>query len=269
MKDSSSPKLWFSFLICCLLVAPSVSAQTAAAKKETVRQARQAYYNLRNEGLVEFQCSSWPNWEAMIADLRKTNPAAADEGLKTLNQIRFSVSLGPDGAVAVTHNDVPAGNDEMVKSLNQIYSGMEQTLTGFYQTASIFLLMPPFPEVDSEYQLEEQETQYRLLYKEGAADVVITMSKDLAITSLRIKTAEFDSTIETRFTKTAKGFLLARYVGDYQSKSSAESTHLNVRIDYLEASGLQLPQKVNLTGTYGGNPVAGEVSFSDYKVKKR
>ncbi len=88
MKDSSSPKLWFSFLICCLLVAPSLSAQTAVAKKETVRQARQAYYNLRNEGLVEFQCSSWPNWDAMIADLRKTNPAAADEGLKTLNQIR-------------------------------------------------------------------------------------------------------------------------------------------------------------------------------------
>src|SRR5258708_31240755 len=149
MKDSSSPKLWFSFLICCLLVAPPLSAQTAAAKKETVRQARQAYYNLRNEGLVEFQCSSWPNWEAMIAELRKTTPAAPDEGLNTLNQIRFSVSLGPDGAVTVTHNDVPAENDEMVKSLNQIYSGMQQRLTGFYQTASTILLMLPFPESDS------------------------------------------------------------------------------------------------------------------------
>src|SRR5260370_22957793 len=126
MKDSSSPKLWLSFLICCLLVAPSLSAQTAAAKKETVRQARQAYYNLRNEGLVEFQCSSWPNWEAMIADLRKTNPAAAYEGLKTLNQIRFSGSLGPNVAVAFTPNDVPAGNDQTPKTSNHTYDGMLQ-----------------------------------------------------------------------------------------------------------------------------------------------
>jgi len=269
MKDSSSPKLWFSFLICCLLVVPSLSAQTAAAKKETVRQARQAYYSLRNEGLIEFQCSLSPNWDALIADQRKKDPSAADAGLKTLNQIHFSMSLGPDGAVEVTHNNVPAQNDEAAKGFDQIYVGMEQMVKGFFQTASPFILSPPFPEVDSEYQLEEQGTQYRLSYKEGTADVVTTMSKDFAVTALKVSTAEFDSSIQPRFIKTARGFLLAGYVADYQSKSPTEATHLNVQMAYQEISGLQLPSNLNLSGTYGGSPFAVEVTFSGYQVKKR
>lgn len=258
-----------SFLLAALVLPFLSSAQTVANKQSILSQARQSYYNLRTEGLDGFQCAVTPNWELLLQKERQQNPEGVDAAVKTLNQLQFSVSLGADNSVKLTHNELTGQSEQMMTALKQIYGGMEQMSSGFFDTWKLFLLNPPFPEVSSQYQLEAAGSLYRLSYREDLADVVTTMGRDFAISNLKVTTPEFDSSIQPSFTKTPKGFLLSDYDASYQSQKPDETTQLKVHMAYQEVQGLQMLQKLNLTGTYGGAPFAVELSFSDCKVTKK
>src|SRR5215472_1123141 len=182
MKRSPLKTLSIAFLLCSFSLPTLSSAQNVGNKQQIISQARQAYYNLRSEGLDGFQCSVTPNWEALLADQRKSDPKAADAAIETLSKLHFNAKLGADGKVKLTHNDIPGASKEMMDALRQIYTGMEQMASGFFDTWSQFMLHRPFPEVESEYQLQVQGPQYLLTYKDGAVtDVATTMSRDFAI----------------------------------------------------------------------------------------
>jgi hypothetical protein len=267
MSLSTGRRLSVAAAVVCVLF-PTLGTAGAADKKEVVKQARSAYYSLQSQGLVEFQCNMAPDWEALLQDARKADPARADQAITTLKQLQFTVSLGRTGSAKVTHTAVAAANDQMAQGLNQVYTGMEQMVTGFFQTWSPFMLSSPLPEAESDFQMEEQAGQWNLIYKDGTADVVTTMGKNFAIQELKVITEEFTSTIQPGFTSTPKGFLLTRYQANYHGKSPAETTQLNVGIAYQEVNGLQLPKKLDLSGSYGGNPFAMEITFSGCQATK-
>ena len=271
MRNPRSRKLPALFMACCLC---AMSFSTAFAvdlpnKKEIIARARQSYYNVRDQGLAGFRCEITPNWDSLLADTRKTDPASADRALKNLNQIHFSMTLATDNKVQITHTAPSAENAQQASALNQIFDGMQQMTSGFFDTANPFILSSPFPEVNSEYQLEEQGGQYRLSYKEGDADVVTLMNKGLVISSLNVTTPVFTSSIQPLFLENPKGLLLAGYTASYKSKTPGEDTDLSVQIIYQEIDGLQLPQKLNLAGTYGGSPFKVEVTFSGYQITRK
>jgi hypothetical protein len=252
----------------CLLFFATATAR-AVDKKEIIQKAHDAYYSLKANGLVEFQCNMSPNWAALLQDTRKTDPAGADRAIQTLSQLVFTVSLGTSGSAKVTHTTVTPANAEMAKGLDQIYGGMEQMVSGFFDTWSPFMVTSPLPEADSNYQLEEQPSQWNLSYKEGSAEVATTMGKDLAIRALKVTSADFNSTLQPQFTRSPKGFLLTGYQAEYYGKSASETTKLNVRIGYQEVNGLQLPQKLSLDGSYGGSPFQIDVTFSGCRATKQ
>jgi len=83
------------------------------------------------------------------------------------------------------------------------------------------------------------------------------------MTSLKTTTAEFNSTIKPQFKKTAQGLLMSGYQAIYTGKSAAEATELQIAIDYQSVDELQLPQKLDLKGTYGSSPFHVQVAFSN------
>jgi len=269
IKKSSAVRLCLLFLLFSCALAGLSFAQVVANKQQIISQARHGYYDLTKEGLSDFQCSVTPNWEALLAEERKNDAAGADAAVKILSQIHFTAKFGQDGKVQLTHNSLSPDNAQMADAFKQIFTGMEQMTSGFFDTWKLFVLNPPFPAVDSEYQLEAHGPQYRLTYKEGDADVVTTMSRDFAITDMKVTTPEFDSVIQPKFTKTPKGFLFSAYDATYRSRNPGEATQLKVLIDYQEVDGLQIIQKLNLSGSYGGTPFAAELAFSDCKVRKK
>ncbi|HET6841689.1 MAG TPA: hypothetical protein VFK06_08370 [Candidatus Angelobacter sp.] len=183
--------------------------------------------------------------------------------------MQFITRLSSDSSVKLTHNDLTGQSSEMMTALRQIYSGMEQMASGFFDTWKLFMLSPPFPAAASEYQLERVGPRYRLSYKEDSANVVTSMEKDFAIKEMRVSTPEFDSTIRPDFARTARGFVLNGYEADYQSQKPEETTHLKVHMDYQEVAGLQMLKKLNLMGTYGGSSFAIELAFGGCKVTKK
>jgi hypothetical protein len=247
------------FLALAIPAAP-VSAQVD--RRAVVRQAIQSYYSLRRLGLLEFKANVQPNWTLIVK-----GSVANPEAMKMLNGLMFSVSLKPDGSVNVEHESgtpIPAVQEENVK---QIYAGMDQTLTGFFATWNLFMLTSPFPDVDSEYQLQDWGGQYLLIYKDRNTDVSTTLTKELVITEIRISSSSFKASIKPQLTKKPQGYVLVGYQGSYDPTTGPGKTRLGIQVDYQEVNGLQLPLKLNLDAIYDGSPAQMELQFSRYQLK--
>ena len=270
MKRMKSGRLCFAVFVCGAVFSSLGLAQAPPDQRSLLSQARQSYYGLHNEGLTAFQCTIKPDWNALLAAQRKQDPGATDQAVATLSQILFTVSLSKDGKVTLTHNDLTGQSQQMMAALAQIYGGMEQMTSGFFDTWTMFVLSPPFPGLASEYRMEAVGPQYRLSYREQpAADVITTMDRDFAISDLRVTTPEFLSTIQPSFAKTPKGLLLTGYQAHYQSNKAEETTNLKVQIRYQEVERVQMLYKLDLSGTYGGTPFAVLLTFSDCQVTKK
>jgi hypothetical protein len=258
--------------ICCGLASltlPSAYGADNIDKREIISQARQAYCSLRAHGLVQFQATAQPNWRLLLKDI--PDPAKVDETVKILNKLHFSMSLDENGAVKVTHqSDASAEEDkQFAAAFSQMFSGMEQMTSGFFDTWKPFMLTSALPEVDSNYQLEDKGTEYLLTYKEGSADVQTTLSKALVITEIKVDDPTFHSWIRPQFQTSSKGFVLTGYDSAYIGTNGSGKTALTVQIENQEVSGQILPSKLTLNGSYEGANFSVEVTFKDYQVRNR
>ena len=270
----------FMMLVCVLGVTAAAASQPAANSQpvtsqpgapdsaQIVEQARRAYYSLRAVGLDEFQSTVKPNWEIVLKDQLKTSPEKAQAALKLLNGLHFSMLLDKDGKVTMSHHaDVEPQNEQQRQGFDQIYSGMDQAISGFFATWSLFMLNTPFPSAETEYQLEDLGSQYRLSYKEGSSDVVTLMSKDLIISEVKVTSPEFISSVRPQFARTAKGLVLSGYAADYQPTSGSGVVKLDVKLEHQPVSGLELPVNLIVDSVLDGAPTHIELAFSDRHVK--
>lgn len=260
-----------SFLVAWLLAfaLPLPSSAQKVDKSVVLKSARQSYYSLKAEGFSEFRCNMVPDWGYLLEDQLKADPNAKDAAVKKLQDLHFLVTLGLDGQAQVMHNDVAPENDQVASGLKQIYNGMEQMAEGFFQTWTAYMFSPALPEPSVDFQLEQSASDYRITYKEGDTDIATTISRDYAITSQLVKTTQFEATLNPTFSKIAKGRVLSGYQATYRGQTAAEDTQLTVAIAYQEVSGLQIPQEITLSGSYGGNPFRAKIAFSGCQVTKQ
>jgi hypothetical protein len=245
-----------------------VADMKLGAQQEIVKRARQSYYSLRAAGLEEFKSTIKPNWEMVLHDQIQADPKQAQAALVLLNGLHFTMLLDKDGKVTVSHSaDTEPPNEKVRKGFEQIYGGIDQAVSGFFATWSIFMLTSPFPEIDSVYQLDDLGSQYRLSYKEGVSDIVTLLGKDLVISEIKVTTPQFVSTVRPLIRKSDKGYVLAGYVGDYTPTSGGGVVHLDVKIQHGPVNGLQLPVTLLADSVYDGTPTRMELAFSEYQVK--
>lgn len=261
--------------VCLLLLFVLTLASAAPAKPpakpdraQVIERARGSYYGLRTLGLDEFQSTVKPNWSVVLKNELASNPEGAQAALKLLNGLHFSMVLDKDGKVTMTHHaDFEPTNQQQREGFNQIFSGMEQAVSGFFATWSMFMLSSPFPEAGVEYQLDDLGSQWRLSYKDGASDVVTLMSKDLVISEVKVTSAEFVSSVRPQFRRSNNGFVLAGYAADYQPTSGPGVVKLDVKIDHALVNGLQLPVSLIADSVLDGAPTHIELAFSGHLVK--
>jgi hypothetical protein len=267
MKHRSLGLCALLLLACGLAAAQTKAPAQAADRQKVVEKARQAYYNLRTAGLEEFRATIKPNWSLVLKDQLQADPEKGKAALELLNGLHFSMLLDKDGKVTVTHHtDTEPANDQQRQGFDQIYSGMDQAITGFFTTWSVFMLGPPLPATNSEYQLEDLGAQYRISYKDGQADVITTMGKDMIITEVKVNSAEFISSVRPQLTRTPKGFVLSGYSADYKPTSGPGAVKLDLKIQNQAVNGLQLPVNLVLDSVLDGEPTHMELAFSDHQV---
>jgi hypothetical protein len=261
-------KICLPLLLACGFATLAQSQTPVTDPKKVIEDARHGYYSLRGAGLDEFSATVKPNWELVLKDQLKADPAAGQAGLKLLNGIHFSMLLDRSDKVTVTHHtDTAPSNEQQRKGFDDIYSGMDQAISGFFATWELFMLNSPLPSPNSDYKLEDLGTQYRLSYKDGASDVVTMMGKNLIITDIKVTSADYLSSVRPQFVHTAKGFVLTGYDADYKPTSGSGVVKLSLKIDHEPVSGLQLPASLVMDSMLDGAPTHMELAFSEHEVK--
>jgi hypothetical protein len=259
-----------SFVFVILLASVSSFAigrvrDAQLEKKQTVLKARDTYYNLRRSGLIEFRSNIQPNWELLLAGVDKKASA-----LSLLNGLHFSASIDSESRFRLEHRfDVAPSNQKTADGLARIVKGMDEAVSQFFVTWSLFMLTSPFPVADSEYEVKETAGEYRFLHKEGASDVETITNKDFMVLEIHVTARDFSASLKPALERTKQGFILKGFAASYVAQSGQRTTSVNTRVEYEELNGLQLLHKVKVDTVYDGAPGQMEWLFTDYQVKVR
>jgi hypothetical protein len=191
-----------------------------------------------------------------------------DQVIPAAKQTHFRVVVGPTGATSVSHqSDVAPPSEELAKRLREVISGMDQMLTGFFQTWSQFMVNSPLPGSASEYQMAENSSGYRFTTDEKDVHAAISMGRDFVIDALEAKTPEFEGTVHPHFVPHTGGLVLARYEANYGISSNSQS--MSVQVEYRDIEGIPVPQTVTMTMSLPQGQFSEPISFADCRVKKK
>lgn len=252
-------------LFICTAAISAADAASQSERKQILGRAQQRYYNLRRSGLIEFRTNIKPNWELVMMGV-EPNPRA----MKLLNGLRFSMSIDSESKLRMDHHaDVTPPDQKSVEGFDSIFKGMDEAVSRFVATWSVFMLTSPFPDIESDCEIKEVAGQYRFSAREGATEVLTTTDKDFMIIEIKVSGAGFNASLKPVLENTAKGFILRGYSASYETPSGSRNTQVKARLDYQEVRGLQLPLKVGLDTVYEGKPAQVEWLFTDYQVKVR
>jgi hypothetical protein len=186
---------------------PSVAGTqlAPAAREKLMREARLAYYNLHARGLKEFSCQVLPDWDATYKSLRG-DAVGRDQLLPILKKVRFRVLVGATGAASVSHqSDVAPPSAAVAARVEQSTGGIDQVVSGFFQTWSLFTFGTFFAEASGTLQVEEAGDKYRLTEKDASTDALVVMNKDLTIEHATVESPRVTGSMDPIFTATTEG----------------------------------------------------------------
>src|SRR5256885_5174763 len=183
-------------------------------KKQLLRNARQKYYNLKRAGLVELESNIQPNWDVVLGP--QTNAAT----LKLLNAIHFSMAIDSQSRFNMFHRtDEYAAKQKASGALDPIYLGMHDAVTRFISTWSIFMLTSPFPDPESEFEIEQTADQIRFSRKEHNNQVTTVTNQDFSVSEITVVGEDLTASLKPVLEATATGYILKGYSGYYRTTS--------------------------------------------------
>jgi hypothetical protein len=163
--------------------------------------AQSVYYNLPNQGVTELQCSVTPDWATMLSEELKSEIKPDNAALKLLNRIHFWVAVSENGETKLTHQvDANPESTSDMDNFQKAINGIEETMDGFWKTASVFLLTSPLPRPEASYQLSEAERKHVISYREGSYAIVTTLAEDYTVSEIKVTSATLSSSLKPRFT---------------------------------------------------------------------
>lgn len=259
---------------CATLISqPATRAQAPAASldsKVVLSQARAAYYDLSARGFRQYRFQAKPDWAAMLGELATTNPDGFAGAMKLFATLHFDVVVAEDGTAKVSHNEVESPNEKARAGMDQVYNGMDQMLTGFFQTWSPFMVQTPFTKVGTGLSIEETGGKYRVQWVEsGSTKVDILMDRTYAVTEMKVSSPTFDSVIRPTFDRQPGGLVLVGYEADYKEKAPAEPIRVLVLIKNKPVQGLMVPTDLDLTAWIGTNKTRILMAFTAGSVEKK
>lgn len=250
--------------------ATAAAEQAVADPEALLAKARAAYIGLSTRGFRGYRFVARPDWSVSLAELAKSDPAGYEAALKLLTQIRFEVRVGAHGQSQVTHTVVDAPNEGATQGLNQIYQGVEQALNGFFQTWGPFMVQTPVPAAGVPCKVVDLGTQYLFTWEEtGDVRVELRTDRTFAISVMKVAAPAFDAVIQPTFDRTAQGFVLTGYEGDFKPKGDGVAMNLKIRITNQVLEGLPVPGALDATVKIQGRTDRMVLGFSELKAEPK
>jgi hypothetical protein len=242
--------------------APAVAVTQDNDKARVLLAARSRYYNLRTAGLAEVHAAIQPNWDVLLEGAN-----AAPSARTVLNNLHFWFSIDAAGNFQLSHDGKAVPVDQ-VPSVENIFKGVNSSVTGFFRTWSLFVISSPFPEPGSDYAVEKLANGFRFSQRQNDLDVTIETDNEFAVTEIRADAAERASSLKPVLEKTPAGLVLTGYKASAR-RGDGTVTTVQASLEYGNVRGLRLLNKVNLDTVFQGGAAKFEWGFSDYQVKMR
>ena len=229
----------------------------AQDKKVILKQANGLYYSFKDHGFSGLRCIVEPNWKKLLED-----NSSADYGpLNLLELVSFSVSVDKNGISKV--EPLLRGGGELDKRIVPTIGGLQQIISGFYQTWTNLIVTTPFPEGDDAITLKEEGGNYRVIANDNS-DSQYVMSKDLIISEMSVSIPNPKVTMRPKYSKTDRGLLLTGL--DFDINNNQTKVHFDLQ--YQEVDGYKLPTRVAYQMAFPNGQILLEMSFSKYQVSK-
>ncbi|THD80952.1 MAG: hypothetical protein E7812_05970 [Phenylobacterium sp.] len=262
-------------LILCVVLAypvlayPGAAAAQPDAKTRLLTQARAAYYSLNRQGFAGARCQATPDW-AMVLGHPRSDPQFKS-AFAILDALQFSISVNADGGATIDKKDSGAPRPaQTAASIQQLFAGLDQELTGLFSTWSLFAIKPATPDPTQAVTLTPRPGGYHLSYKDGDAAVDMDTSAQGEISRVDVRSAGFVSNILPRFQHDPTGWILTSYVADYvPANNGPGKTHLTVDITYQTINGMKFPSTVAVDTIYDGASAKNRVAFSDCQLTRK
>jgi hypothetical protein len=248
-----------------LALSLSVTLARGADKKTIIEQTNRAYYNLKARGFVGLDCEVMPDWEPTLSGFT-SDAAARKQVLPLVKQIKFQVAVGTSGAASVSHQFSQAPpSEEAAEGLRQVSEGIEQVISGFFQTWSQLMVNPP---ISDEFQMEETSDGYRFTSDAAKTHAVMLVQPNFVIKSIEAKTPEFEGTVYPQFVAHEGGLVPASYQSSIKLNGAA-AQQVSVKVQYQDVDSLTLPLSVSVSVMGVNGLLTFPMTFSHCQVKKK
>lgn len=252
-----------SLVTICALNFSVITHSAQSGGQDVIGQARGTYYNLKSQGFYGLKANIEPNWEVTLG------PTASKENLKIFRAVRFTMTADSNLAVTVSHEVVDTEKARVEPYIRQIHENVRRLVAAFFGTWARFMVNSPFPQDKTQIRIDNSGREYFLFYTADSADVMLTMTKDLLITEWKFTGATAKRTIKPLFEKTDEGLVLIGYKTIFEPVGEGIKTTLDFTVEYHEVGGIKLPDKIEIRGLHGSEPVAAELSFNHYVLNPR
>jgi hypothetical protein len=236
--------------------APSRSpAPPSAMKASILHKAESDYYILQSQGLKAFQCNIQPNWSQIVTD---------PDQLAAVRNVQFTAVIDAQGGVQV--NPFLPDGSAIDPSLNQLVSGLQQTVTGFFQTWNSMVFSPMFSaDTDEQLVYSSQADGYHFSQKSSGTAVEIVLTKEALMTSMKVTTQSSVIAMQPAYIPTDKGLLLT----SMNSVIDSGKQKVNFQIQYQNVEGFDMPAMTAYQVTLPDQVVSIDMSFSAYQIVKQ
>lgn len=218
-------------------------------------QARAAYYNLKRQNFHGLRATIEPDWEVTLG------PTATPENLKVFRAVRFSMTMDANGTINVFHHVSDADRLRVDPYLTNIHENVQRLVTAFFNLWTRFMVNSPFPDNLSQIKIEDSGKDYRLLYNVDSNDVVLSLTRDLRVTEMRMTSPRSIRTIRPLFEKTPEGLVLTGYASLFEPVGEGVRTELDFTIEYQDPGAQKFPNRIVIRGVHGSEPVAAAFRF--------
>jgi hypothetical protein len=224
-------------ILLVLVVASSFGDEKE--DKQRIDQARDTYASLSKFGFNGFKAQLLPDWKTI------TGGAGDQERVSFLNQLQFAIAVNREGTLTLSYRVPYAPEGQNIRpSIDQLHDGMRTLLTGFFQMWAPLALTSPLPKASEQYQLEKLKDGYRCTFDEKGSHVELLLDPNFLLLEMKTQSEAVNGVIRPSFTKTAKGLVVSRIVGEYLQNGVAST--VDVAITNAEVGGLSLPTKLDI-----------------------
>lgn len=240
-----SAKILSLFCLAASITGTHAQAQTKTPA-ERLSLARSLYYTPTAQGLRSFHCDLAIDWKDMLSRFGGNEVKDDNPFLKYLQSARLSVTddLKSGGRLEWANTAVPPEGKEA--SVTQMKNGMQQMVTGFFDTWNGYMNGSMVPIPDATTTISAVDDGLHLHATATAMDVNESFDKNLLLTEAHVVTPEMDATAYPTFADTPDGRVVSSIRSSIRQPPTAPGMEVSFAVTYANVSNFRLPETLTL-----------------------